>query len=228
MSIRTKAAKTALATALAASATLGLAACGSSDTTGVNPVADSSSTSRPTPVATVPAVAGGSTAVALDAGFTQALTSLGLTPGTVGSATLSGSTVTFPITGGTVTVYDKSSGYRPWVQGVLFHSGSGLSLTAGGTTVELRDFTIDPGKPARLFGSVYVNGTQAAPSAPLFDLNGKNLGAPTTDSSGNTVLSGTQVTISPEAAALLNSTFNTTAVTGGLLVGTSTITVQTK
>ncbi|MEV1282987.1 hypothetical protein [Modestobacter sp. NPDC049651] len=228
MSIRTAAARTTLAAALAVSAGLGLAACGSSDDNGVAPAAATSSTSRPDPVATVPAVTGGSTAVALDAGFTDALTSLGLTPGTVGTATLTGGSISFPITGGTVTVYDKASGYRPWVQGVLFHEGSGLSLTAGGTTVELSDFTIDPGKPARLFGNVTVNGQLAAPSAPLFDLNGKDLGAPTQDANGNTVLQGTQVKISPEAAALLDSTFKTDAVKGGLLVGTSTISVQTK
>ena len=227
MNIRSTAAKTTLAAVLAASAALGLTACGSSDS-GVAPAASSSSTTHPTPIATVPAIAGGSTAVALDAGFLQALTTLGLTPGTVGSATLDGSTITFPITGGTVTLYDKSSGYRPWVQGLLAHNGSGLSLTANGTTVELRDFTIDPGKPARLFGNVYVNGQQAAASAPLFDLNGKNLGAPTTGSDGSTVLAGTTVNVSLEAAALLDSTFKTDAVKGGLLVGTSTITVQSK
>jgi hypothetical protein len=227
MSIRSTAAKTTVAAALAATAALGLSACGSSDAD-VAPAAANSSTSHPAPVATVPAVPGGSTAVALDAGFTSALTTLGLTPGTVGTAALSGSTVTFPITGGTVTVYDKASGYRPWVQGVLFHEGSGLSLTAGGTTVQLTNFVIDPGKPARLFGDVFVNGQQAAMNAPLFDLNGKDLGAPTTDANGNTVLSGTQVKVSPEAAALLDSTFKTDAVKGGLLVGTSTITVQTK
>ena len=227
MNIRTTAARTAVAAALAVTAGLGLAACGDGDTS-VNPTADSSSNSHPTPIATVPAVKGGSTAVALDAGFTQALTTLGLTPGTVGNATLNGTTISFPISGGTVTVYDKDSGYRPWVQGALFHAGSGLSLTAGGTEVQLTDFVIDPGKPARLFGTVLVNGQVAAYSAPLFDLNGKNLGAPTQDADGNTVLSGTQVKVSPEAAALLDSTFKTDAVKGGLLVGTSTITVQTK
>ena len=88
-------------------------------------------------------------AVALDTGFPDALTQLGLTPGVIGGATLDASTgtVTFPITGGTVTLYDRETGYRPWVQGVLFHEGSGLSLTAGATTVQLTDFTVDPGSP---------------------------------------------------------------------------------
>jgi hypothetical protein len=33
----------------------------------------------------------------------------------------------------------------PFVQGELDHDGGGLSLTAGGKTVELTDFVIDPG-----------------------------------------------------------------------------------
>lgn len=41
------------------------------------------------------------------------------------------------------------------------------------------------------------------------------------------MLSGTQVKLSPEAAALLNKTFNTDALAGGLLIGVSTITVPT-
>jgi hypothetical protein len=218
--------------AAALSAVIGLSACSSNDTDTAQ-AADTSSSSQvsnPTPAAVVPAVPGGTTAVALDAGFTDALTQLGLTPGTVGGATLDGATgtVTFPITGGTVTLYDRETGYRPWVQGVLFHEGSGLSLTAGGTTVELTDFTIDPGKPARLFGNVSVNGQLAVASAPLFNLDGSTLEPPTTDADGSAVLDGTTVKLAPEAAELLNSTFNTDALAGGFVIGTSTITVETK
>jgi hypothetical protein len=218
--------------AAALSAVIGLSACSSNDTDTAQAADNSSSSqvSNPTPAAVVPAVPGGTTAVALDAGFTDALTQLGLTPGTVGEATLDGATgtVTFPITGGTVTLYDRETGYRPWVQGVLFHEGSGLSLTAGGTTVELTDFTIDPGKPARLFGNVSVNGQLAVASAPLFNLDGSTLEPPTTDADGSAVLDGTTVKLAPEAAELLNSTFNTDALAGGFVIGTSTITVETK
>ena len=170
------------------------------------------------------------TAVALDAGFLDALTTLGLTPGTIGGATLDAATgtISFPMTGGEVTLYDRESGYRPWVQGTLFHEGSGLSLTAGATTVELTDFTIDPGKPARLFGNVSVNGQLAAPSAPLFDLDGSTLTPPTMGADGSAVLQGTTVKLSDEAAALLNSTFGTDALSGGFVIGVATVTVQTK
>jgi hypothetical protein len=219
---------TSLALALALTATLGLGACGSNDSATSAASSPNLRTTAATAVATVPAVPGGSTAVALDADFVAALGTLGLTPGILGGATLADGTVTFPVTGGTVTLYDRESGYRPWVQGVLFHEGSGLSLTAGATKVELTDFTIDPGKPARLFGNVSVNGRLAASSAPLFNLDGSTLKPPTMTADGSAVLAGTGVKLSPEAAALLNTTFSTDALAGGLLVGISTITVQTK
>jgi hypothetical protein len=214
---------------IALSAALGLGACSTDDAT----ASDSSSSSstqvaRPEPVASLPAIpAGGSTAVALDADFVAALGTLGLTPATLGDATLADGSISFPITGGTVTVFDKSSGYRPYVQGTLLHEGSGLSLTAGGTTVELTGFTIDPGTPARLFGDVAVNGQQAVASAPLFDLDGTTLNPISMDAEGNAVLQGTTVKLSPEAAELLNSTFGTDALQGGLVIGIATITVPT-
>jgi hypothetical protein len=226
-----RATRTSFALAAALSAAIGLSACGSNqvDTAQAADSSSSSTVSVPKPAAVIPAVPGGTTAVALDKGFTDALTQLGLTPGVVGGATLDGTTgtVTFPITGGTVTLYDRETGYRPWVQGVLFHEGSGLSLTAGGTTVELTDFTVDPGKPARLFGNVSVNGQLAAASAPLFDLDGSTLNAPTMDANGSAVLQGTTVKLSPEAAALLNTTFKTDALAGGFVIGVATITVKT-
>jgi hypothetical protein len=228
MNISTRVAKTSVAAALAASAALGLAACGSGDTSSAAASTTSASQTAPKAAATVRAVPGGSTGVTLDQGFVSALGQLGLTPGTVGSATLANGTISFPITGGTVTLYDKASGYRPWVQGILFHQGSGLSLAAGGTTVQITNLAVDPGKPARVFGDVSVNGQLAAPSAPIFNLDGSTLKPVTMDADGSAVLDGTRVLLSEEAAALLNSTFKTNAVQPSLLIGTATITVKTK
>ena len=220
-----------LVAGVALSAALGLSACGSDDAPADATSSSSSSSAqfaRPEPVASLPAIpAGGTTSVALDAAFVEALGTLGLTPGTVGDAELTaeGSAV-FPITGGTVTVFDKETGYKPYVQGTLFHQGSGLSLTAGDTTVELTNFTVDPGTPSRLFGDVSVNGELAVPSAPLFDLDGSTLNPPTIEG-GEAVLQGTEVLLSAEAAELLNTTFNTDALAGGFLIGIATITVPT-
>jgi hypothetical protein len=223
-------AKKLLVAGIALSAALGLGACSTDAASASNSSSSSSSSSaRPQPIASLPAIpTGGSTAVALDADFVKALGTLGLAPGTLGTATLANGSVSFPITGGTVTVFDKKSGYRPYVQGTVLHQNSGLSLTAGGTKVELTNFTVDPGTPARLFGDVSVNGTQAAASAPLFDLDGTTLKPITVDGSGNAILQGTTVKLSPEAAGLLNKTFSTDALKGGLVIGIATITVPTK
>ncbi|MFY0408573.1 hypothetical protein ACI6PP_16310, partial [Solicola sp. PLA-1-18] len=103
--------------------------------------------------------------------------------------------------------------------------GSGLSLTAGDTKVELTNLNVDPGV-SRVYGDVSVNGKVAVQSAYLFTLDGRTLNPLTTE--GDTaVLEGTQVKISPVAAELLNSTFNTDAVTADLLVGVAKITVNT-
>ena len=78
-------------------------------------------------------LAQGSTALALDASTLGALASLGVTPGIIGPATLSGTTASFPITGGKADL-DLSAA-------TVTHSG-GLSLTAGPTVVNLTDFDI--------------------------------------------------------------------------------------
>jgi hypothetical protein len=185
-----------------------------------------SSSSIPAPMAAVPAVLGGNTAVALDSNFLAALKSLGLTPGTYGSAKLSGSDISFPITGGAVTYWNPKGHYRPYVQGLLTHQGSGLTLTAGSTTVTLSDFTVNPGN-SKLYGDVAVNGKTAATQAYLFDLHGGTL-KPLKLQGNDAILTGTTVHISPDAATLLNQTFKTDAVKSELLVGVATITAQIK
>src|SRR6476469_6927385 len=191
-----------------------LAACGSS----------SSDSGAPQPVARVDSLTGDTTAIALDKGFTDALTSLKLTAGAVGTAKLQNGSLIFPITGGSVRVFKKGE-VVPYVIGEVQHEGSGLSLTAGGTKVELTNFNVDPGV-SRVYGDVTVNGKVAATSAYLFKLDGRTL-KPLTTSGNTATLTVTQVEISPVAAPLLDSTFKTNAVKAGLLVGIATITVNT-
>ena len=86
----------------AAALSFGVAACGSDD--------ESSSPTRPEPVAQVDQLSGRATAVTLDAGFVEALQSLKLTPGPLGAASISKAGVaSFPITGGNVTYYEPGS-----------------------------------------------------------------------------------------------------------------------
>ena len=207
----------------------GLAGCSAGATTSSPaPAASSSSSSdaTPTPLASIPSLSGVDTAVLLDADFGAALTSLGLTAGTVGTATLEEGSLHFPITGGNVDYYDPAEDYRPYVQGSIEHEGSGFSLTAGDIVVELTNFTIDPGT-SELFGDVSVNGESAATQALLFDLYGGTL-EPLKMDGDNAILTGTTVHISSVAAGLLNSTFSTDAVADQMLVGIATITAATK
>ncbi len=208
------------ALAIAATIAVPVSACSSSDSAG----SDSSSSSAPKPVASIEALQGETTAIALDKGFTDALTSLKLTPGVVGTAKLENGSLIFPITGGNVTVF-KPGEVSPYVIGQIQHEGSGLSLTAGDTKVELTNFNVDPGV-SRVYGDVTVNGEVAATSAFLFQLDGRTLKPLETE--GNTaILEGTKVEISADAAPLLNQTFKTDAVKPGLLVGIAKITVNT-
>lgn len=177
-------------------------------------------------VAEVPQLSGKTTAVKLDAGFVKALETLKLTPGVVGDAKLQAGSLVFPITGGNVTYYEPGS-IDPYVQGKIDHEGSGFSLTAGDTTVELTDFEIDPGT-SQLFGDVSVNGKSAAKDAFIFKLDGRTLKPLQTGPNGTAILEGTKVEISEDAAPLLNDTFKTDAVKAGLLVGTAKITINTK
>lgn len=223
--------KVMAATAIGAMTLVPLAACSSDDSSSTessttSAAAAETTESMPAPAAEVDDLSKGvSTAVALDPGFTGALTTLGLTPGVVGTATLADGSIVFPITGGDVKYWEPGT-VDPYVQGEIMHNGSGLSLTAGETVVELTDFDIDPGTSV-LTGTVTVNGDVAAEDAVLFDLDGRTLQPLATGPNDTAILTGTEVKISETAAGLLNDTFKTDAVTPGLLVGVATITIAT-
>ena len=208
--------KVALGIAAAAIVALPLSACSSGMTK--KPLASVTDLSK-----------GKSTAVALDAGFVKDLTALKLTPSPYGTATISAQGVaSFPITAGHVDYYTPHGSVEPYVTGDIQHTGSGLSLTAGtgatATTVTLSNFDINPGT-SKLYGQVSVNGKVVVASAYLFNLNGTPL-KPLQKVNGTAILQGTIVEVSPDAAALLDKTFNTTAVKAGLVVGVATITIQ--
>ncbi|WP_182525473.1 hypothetical protein [Nocardioides dongkuii] len=216
--------------AVAALLAFPLSSCGSDDDSSVSGSSSSSSSSAsssaaPKPVAVVEALSGQNTAIALDKGFTDALASLKLTPGVEGDAKLTDGSLVFPITGGNVSVFEPGS-VPNYVVGQIQHEGSGLSLSAGDTTVTLTNLNVDPGV-SRVYGDVAVNGETAVTSAYLFELDGSTL-KPLQTQGDTAILEGTQVKISDVAAPLLNETFKTDAVKPGLLVGTATITVNTQ
>lgn len=178
----------------------------------------------PEPVAVVDQLSGRNTVIKLDKGFVGALESLKLTPGVDGGAKLKDGSLIFPISGGNVTVFEPGT-VSPYVVGQIQHENSGLTLSAGGTTVLLSNFNVDPGS-SKVYGDVSVNGKVAATSAILFNLDGRTL-KPLESGDGTATLQGTKVLVSEVAAPLLNDTFGTKAVKPGLLVGVATITVKT-
>lgn len=218
----TRTRKAIAAAALVTTASLSVAACGSSDDT--SNASSSTKASAPKPVATIDSLTGNNTQVTLDQGFVDALTQLKLTPGTVGTAKLENGALIFPITGGNVTIF-KPGEVSPYVIGQIQHEGSGLSLAAGGTKVELTNLNVDPGV-SRVYGDVSLNGKPVVSSAYLFKLDGRTL-KPLSTGSGTATLEGTKVEISPVAAPLLDKVFKTDAVKPGLLVGIAKITVST-
>ena len=222
--------------ALAGLLTVTLAACGSNNETAPAAPAPSSSTpaapsatGEPTPTAEIADLSNGvSTAVALDPAFLEALTARTVTPGVLGDATLVGADITFPITGGNVSLFDPAT-VSPYVTGSIEHTGSGLSLTAGGVQVDLTDFVIDPGT-SMLTGTVSSGGAVVAPAGtPLFFLDGSTL-QPVQMEGTNAILQGTTVKLAPEAAALLNTTYKLsgdTAFPDYFTIGVATITAAT-
>jgi hypothetical protein len=225
LSLKKKSAVLALSMGL----TLGLAACASEEDTTSTGASDTEASADAEPVAAIDSLTGKQTAVTLDAGFLEGITDLMLTPATVGGATLDAATgkIAFPISGGNVTYFDPASGVDPFVQGLINHDGSGLSLTgASGKVVELTDFVVDPAK-SMLTGKVTVDGEVAFPSAPLFLLDGSTLNPlEVNKADGTAVLEGTTVTLTKDAADALNMVFETEALAEGFLVGIAEITLE--
>jgi hypothetical protein len=219
MNVKTRTVGIALTGALALT---GAAACSSSSSGGSAPAA------APKPLANIASLTGEHTQVKLDAGFATALKSLHVTPGLIGNATLNSKsgTLTFPITGGSVK-YFKPGSISPYVTGSIDHNGSGFSLTAGGIKVGLSNFVVNPGT-SLLTGKVTANGKVVAASAPLFTLDGRTLKPLQTGPNNTAILTGTKVYLTATSSALLDKTYNITALSSKTLVGVATITVNTK
>jgi hypothetical protein len=164
-------------------------------------------------VTAIPSLSGQGTSVTLDGGTAAALTSLGVSIAPTGTATFDAatSTITFPITAGYAEIHSDLSFKPGWILGSIDHTGSGFSLTAGSTKVELSDFVVDPGNSV-LYGT--VGGT---PMVPLLDLDGTNVKVGS--EGGNVVLDGTVAKLTDTAAGALNQAFNVDAIKPGTPLG---------
>lgn len=209
MSFKTKASVAALVGALA----LAGVACGDGNSSTSNASGTAAETSADK-VTAIPSLSGTGTSVKIDAGTAEALKSLGVALAPSGSATFdaSTSTITFPITSGYAEIHSDLNVKPGYIQGSIAHQGSGFTLSAGSTKVELSDFVVDPGNSV-LYGT--VGGT---PKVPLLSLDGTNVKVGMEGS--DVVLQGTVAKLTDTAAGALNKAFNVTALKAGIPLGT--------
>jgi hypothetical protein len=210
MSIKTKASIAALVGALA----LAGVACGDSDSSDSTASGSAGTAQSADKVTAIPSLSGGGTSVKIDAGTAEALKSLGLALAPSGAATFeaSSSTITFPITSGYAEIHSDPAVKPGYIQGSIAHEGSGFSLSAGSTKVELSDFVVDPGN-SMLYGTV-----GGSPKVPLLVLDGTAVKVSMEGS--DVVLQGTVAKLTDTAAGALNKAFNVTALKAGLPLGT--------
>jgi len=207
--------KRASLTALVGVLALAGAACGSdNDSASTSQGANSSQQAQAADTVTaIPSLSGVGTSVILDAGTAGALKGLGVAVAPSGNATFeaSTSTITFPITSGYAEIHSNPATKPGYILGSVNHEGSGFTLTAGSTKVELSDFVVDPGN-SMLYGSVGDK-----PGIPLLALDGTNVKV--TMESGNVVLFGTVAKLTDTAATALNGAFKTSAIMAGTPLG---------
>ena len=180
----------------------------------------------PEAVATVPALKGTTTEIKLDKGFTGALEKLGLTPGVIGKAKLKDGSLIFPITGGNVTVF-KQGEVSPYVIGQIQHASSGLSLSAGGTTVDADQLQRRPGASV-VYGDVRCQRQERRDRRAPLQPRRPHAQAPADQGQGGDPRGHQGADLRPPRPTCSNKTFGTKAVKQGLLVGVAKITVDTK
>jgi hypothetical protein len=155
----------------------------------------------------------GTTSLTLDSNLVTALTADNVTVTATFPATLSGSTAAFPIATGAVDL--------DTLVGVVYHSG-GLTFTGGNTVVTVSQLAISDqgaGTQPLVYGLVTVNGTVAG-LFPLFDVSGPV----TLPITGNTVnIPNLTLTLSGQAATLLNDAFDFNGFTNGQTIGVADV-----
>lgn len=145
------------------------------------------------------------TRVTLDSGTAALLTKLGVAVAPEGDAKAGASAIQFPVT---------NAGGKISLTAPITHGG-GLTFTAGGKTLTVGDFTIDPKA-----GLLYAERTPVG-RLPLFKVD---LSAATTATPGSqVVLNGAKLSLTADAAGALNSTFGVTAFTENLAIGTAKV-----
>lgn len=143
------------------------------------------------PAATI-MLGGGTTTVEFVPAVVQTLTDAGLALSPLGTASLSGTTAMFPITGGMIDTDTEMA--------EIFHSGSGLRFDDGMMMLDLMNFvinaTVTPGSESGVLTGD-VMGAADLSDVPLFDIG-----------------PGLQLTLRSEAAGALSNIFGLPDLTG--------------
>ncbi len=194
-----------------------MAACGSgtSDESGTagQPETTGSESAQAAPEAEFLTLTGVSTSVDLDPGTAQVLADNNVTvePVTPATASTDGgvTTVSFPISEGYVAVYPQSE--PAYIRGTFSHTG-GLKFTAGGKSLELTEFIVNPGTSTL---TATVNGESAAQ---VIDLDGTNVQV-SQGENGETKLDGTIAELSQTGADAMNEFFGVSIFEQGIPLG---------
>lgn len=202
------------ALALAAAAALTFAACGD-DANDQNESGqpNTQASRQAAPQAEFLSLRGVSTSVDLDPGTAKVLADNKVTVAPIEPATASTSggktTVSFPISEGYVAVYPTDQ--PNYIRGTFSHTG-GLRFTAGGKSLQLTDFIVNPGN------STLTATVEGGAAAPVLDLDGTNVKV-TQDAQGQTRLDGTIAKLSQTGADAMNKFFNVSIFKQGIPLG---------
>jgi hypothetical protein len=145
--------------------------------------------------ATYLALTGGRTRLTLNPGTASALTTAGVTVAPASEAKAGSAGIAFPIQGGLINARTLA--------GKITHSG-GLTFTAGGKSLTIRDFTVSTTKKTL---TAWVDELGALVS--VLDATSKHV-----------TITGIKVTLQQGVADALNGYFSTTLFSGGLPIGT--------
>ncbi|MGI9539856.1 MAG: hypothetical protein ACR2N6_06890 [Miltoncostaeaceae bacterium] len=149
-------------------------------------------------------LAGGETRLHLDAGTAAALGGAGVNVAPIGPATARGTRVTFPITGGAINPATAA--------GTINHSG-GIRFSAGGTTVNLRNFIVNTNNAGL---TAQVGGARAR----IIDLDTSKAKVIRRGSGGvDTWVVRVDANLSTTGARALNAAFNTKLFQRGTPIG---------
>ena len=205
----------ALAATITAVPLIGLGVVGTSMASASSPVAARSSASTTVQASshrtTVLITNGGVTMLKLDAGTAKALTSHGVSVKPASEARPGASGIVFPIRGGSVQASN--------LHGYITHDG-GLTFTAGGKSLTIRDFTVATAQGTL---NAYVDEVGAR----ITVLNLSLAHAKVSAGHGTLGVTNVKATLNAGAAKALDGYFGTTLFTPGLAIGTVRISAET-